>query len=101
MIRIKYRKKVQSDHADLDFLSGQLARIDAQVIPFKVNYLRSNETDWFFKVNPNPNNGNFIISYHIQNQGNYSIILYSISGAEFILLPANRNDIEPISNKNQ
>jgi len=92
LIKIKYIKKGSSSQADFKLVKGQLARIDAKIIPYKSKYQKENNLYLNFDVIPNPNYGNFNVDFQIQTKGIYSIILYSVSGEEYSLVPEKEFD---------
>jgi len=86
ILRIKYLKNAPFNHSDFELKNGQLARIDANVIPYKSSYIKENKWEKAFNIYPNPNNGDFLINYQIEETGKYAFVLYAISGEKFILM---------------
>jgi hypothetical protein len=88
LVKIIYQKRQISAKNDFELINGQLARIDAEIIPFKSNYNLDNADNIQLEIIPNPNNGHFTLDCHIDRSGSYSISLISSTGEE---LPIAKN----------
>ncbi len=94
LIGIKYRKLKNTNTADFSLLKErQLARVDAEVIPFKSSYIKANDFNAALEIIPNPNNGTSRYLFSDCEEGNYAIALYAISGEKQTMISEHAMDI--------